>query len=202
MRLPRLLCALTLAVLAFVASSSRAHADTYQVFNLASDNGGYLFAGMSDTGLVVIKLANTPGCGGTDCYFSFLDGASTGPASGTAPFFTADDGSPCSPSTPAGFILIGGICNNGRYAYKGFASSAISHPSLYDDLDNAIGDGSGSFLFMNSLGDIVWNDPTREFWVEAVDLTSRTTPEPSSLLLLATGSLGIAGFAMRRRLAS
>ena len=51
---------------------------------------------------------------------------------------------------------------------------------------------------MNSLGDIVFNDESNEYWYEAVDLSTAVTPEPGSLLLLATGILALAAVARRR----
>jgi hypothetical protein len=51
---------------------------------------------------------------------------------------------------------------------------------------------------MNSLGDIVFDDGFIDEAYYAVDLNTAPTPEPSTLLLLATGILG-AGFIVRRR---
>jgi hypothetical protein len=59
--------------------------------------------------------------------------------------------------------------------------------------------GSVDAIVMNALGDIAWTDGRDEYnWV-AMDLTSRSVPEPNTLVLLATGVLGAAG-ALRRRL--
>jgi hypothetical protein len=58
--------------------------------------------------------------------------------------------------------------------------------------------GSGDGIFINAIGDIAWIDGQDETIFEAVDLTSRETPEPSTFALLGTGILGLAGGARRK----
>lgn len=194
MAFPRL--ALSLAVLALVfalSTATPAHADSFNTFALGNDNT-LSFYGMSSTGLVVLDQASDPSCGFATCYFSYVNGALT-TTSSTAPTFAADNGSACSPTLPSGYSAIKAVCNNGHAAWDGTLSPSQSHPGLYDGVSPAttLGDGSGSFLFVNSLGDVVWNDPTLEEWFEAIP----ATPEPSSLLLLATGIAALATFAYR-----
>jgi hypothetical protein len=54
-------------------------------------------------------------------------------------------------------------------------------------------------VVMNGSGDFAWVDGLHETIFEAVDQTTGSVPEPTSLLLLATGSLTLIG-TIRRRL--
>jgi hypothetical protein len=49
---------------------------------------------------------------------------------------------------------------------------------------------------MNSSGDIAWSSPEGD--MEAYDLTSHITPEPSTLVLLSSGLLVMGGILRRR----
>src|ERR1700710_962938 len=159
--------------LAFAAAlvPSAAKADTYDIFVLASDEGRF-FRGMDAQGTVILSydVATQSTClnPGTGCFTTYAYGAPTTSAD-TLPIITPDNGTPCTPSMPAGVIVYRGICNNGYEAFMGKLTSSQDKPFLYVGPDfNMLSSASGEgvFLYMNSEGDIVWNDPGLEFWYE------------------------------------
>ncbi|HEX3572802.1 MAG TPA: PEP-CTERM sorting domain-containing protein [Acidobacteriaceae bacterium] len=171
------------------SAPTRSYADSYQVFNLGN-SGGVFFQGMDDAGHVALT--------NNSLYFNFLNGVSTGPATTTVPSFTLDNGTPCTPSVPTGGSVQHGVCNNGLDAFTGFLSPSQFHPNIYvgqSFLD--IFNGGGGFIFMNSLGDIVFEDDFSENWYYAAPVP---TPEPSSLILLVTGIAAGAGLVRRKLL--
>jgi hypothetical protein len=191
-KIPTILALLALVAL-IVAAPSHAQADTYQIYNLGSDQG-YSFYGMNDTGLAVIENSS---CGNSGCYYSFLDGTSTG-TSFTAPTLIDDNGSSCTPAVPAGASVEHGTCNGSFEAFTGFLTPGQVHPNIcvgptYQDIFN----GGEGLLYINGLGNIVFDDHFTDQWYEALDDTA-VSPEPSSLLLLSTGVLALA-ITLRRR---
>jgi len=187
-----------IAALAFVAfaAPTRAKADTYNIVPIFSDNG-YNFYGMDDVGNVVFTRPFD--CGTPTCYYTLLNGVLSGTSS-TVPVLSWDYSAvPCVP--------LCSVTNNGRTATVTYESDQLTQ-----DLDLIAGAslpqillqtrGFSGSLAMNGLGDIVFDLGNRSEWYEAVNLDTMPAPEPSGLLLLATGALGIAGLAMRRRLAT
>ena len=185
----------TIIVFAFCVftSSNIAVADTYQIFTLISDSG-YNFAGMDSSGNVAISHPTDPVfCGTPTCniYYNFSDGVLTS-TSFTPPTFIPDNGTPCIPTLPPGASAFSGVCNNGREAFSGFLTPGQVIPGIFGGPPFAqVARFSDGLIFMNANGDIVFNDPYRENWNEAIDLTTRATPEPSNLLLFGTGIITV-----------
>ena len=199
------LIAVSLLALLF-ASPSVSRADTYQFYNLGG-SGQLSFYGLTDTGLAVFT-ANNLACP-TTCYRSYLNGVFVS-TSTIAPSLTFDNGTPCTPAAP-GWSIFSGLCNNGYEVFSG--TLGIDPPSrLWTVTGSTITDisplvsplaqfGAAPLSGLNSIGDIVFDDPFGENWWMAVDQNTLPTPEPSSLLLLAT-ALGAAGLLLARRRAT
>jgi hypothetical protein len=190
-----------LAVLSLVAilfsAPARSFADTYQLSPLTSDNG-YFFYGMDDTGHVVINNPFTDYCGfsGSGCFYTFLNGVSTG-IFATAPTFAWDYSAIMCNSAPCV------VSDNGWTATISLESNGLT-----DDLFVSSGSNPAQLLLrtrgftdifaINGVGDIVFDNGLQDQWFEEVNLDTLPTPEPSSLLLLATGILALTLTGRRR----
>ena len=195
------LCLATAIIVQALLPTRPALADTYQIFNLGSDEARYIYA-LGSSGEVVIgynTTSNTCQLGDTNCFTTWVNGVGT--TSNTPPAIASDEGTPCTPSTPSGMQVFQAVCNNGREIMSA-AFSGDSHPAIYtgSDPSDYLAGFAGTLLYLNSEGDMVWNNPNSEFWFEAIDQTSQV-PEPGSLSLLGIGIITAAG-SIRRRLQS
>jgi hypothetical protein len=194
------------AILAFAVVSFTApkpsHADTYQIFDLGSGTRRDPI-GITDTGTVVIAniAATCDGSAGGVCFVTWVNGEPTS-ASGTNPDLTYDDGTPCA-VLPAGATSLS-RCNNGHEVLGegavGRGGITITNPPpnaiLLVDTGNIFVNSLGDYLATVGIGD-TGNDLDGEI-IEGIDLTTRATPEPASIVLLGTGILAALG-SMRRR---
>jgi len=182
-------------------SSRTASATTYEIYDLGGANGTSLY-GIDSTGAVVLYNGMC-GFGSVSCFETYVDGSGVS-GSKTAPGLTWDDGSPCG-SALTGFITSATACNGGLKAFGSPLDDNGLLAGLYVDtgsgLDYLYG-GAVDKILMNSAGDIAWVNGLNEQIFEAVVVTDTSTeplfesksvdtqtPEPRSLLLVATGLL-------------
>ena len=178
------------------AAPTRSYCDQFEVNYLTTDNRTFL--GLSSNGTAYFDYSFPGLCGSSDtCYYAYSNGTLISTSS-VAPTFTLDDGTPCTPTVPSGTQLVNGICNNGLDSYSAKFDS-LPYANVYwgTAFQDIWGSGVGPFpasprLFaLNSVGDIVFDDDANDNWYEAIDLTTSSVPEPSGILLLATGILAL-----------
>jgi hypothetical protein len=201
-----------LALVGLFAVPAAAHADTYQIFDLGSGNGTAAI-GITASGAAVL-VYNVP-VGAPLCeishicqeYETWVNGVMVN-YSPTAPNLVYDNGTSCTVSAAFLTFSVSGTCNNGHEVYD--AGSAAMTPYTDDTFIGpdpiadlfAVGPISIEDVDLNSSGDFIYNisHPTGGSgeYAEAIDLTTET-PEPSSIFLLGTGLVAVAG-SLRRHL--
>lgn len=194
---------------------AKAHADTYQIFDLGSANRTGI-VGITASGTVVldfhIPVGADPCKSSNICneYETWTNGVMVN-QSYTAPNLVYDNGAPCTVSAPFLTSSVSGTCNNGNEVYTAVYPAATMPPYLNATFTGpdpvadffAPGEISISDVNLNSSGDFAynWDHPTGGGGenLEAIDLTTDQVPEPGSIFLLGTGLLAALG-TMRRRL--
>jgi hypothetical protein len=176
-----------------------AHADTYTIYNLGNANYNSIY-GIDTSGQVVIYDSAFCQSPGGVCYTTYDHGTAVAVTDvNVAPTLDYDNGTPCS-SLPSGYNIFKSACNNGHIGFGSAFNSNGDPNGVYTGLDSSITflqNGSADQLDLNSSGDFAWVSGAQEYIYEAVDTTS--TPEPSTLLLMATG-IFIFSFTLRRKL--
>ena len=174
-----------------------AFADSYTIYDLGDDNAHGIY-GIDSAGDVVIWGGSGCGISSLTCYVTYLNGVATND-SGTPPILTYDDGTSCA-SAPAGFNVSKSVCNDGWIGFGSFYYPGGGAHGVYtgsgSDLQ-LLHSGSADQVFLNSVGDFAWTDGLDDEMFVAIR-NSDTTPEPGTLLLVATGVVGITAMIRRR----
>ena len=193
------LCACIAVCFLLGISSVAAHADSFQIFNLGGDDVSLLGINAAGTAL----LHQFTGCNGVNdpnyCYEEFSNGSLVYRADAAPTNFVAQNGTPC--ASPAaltasgrsvcdgGFQVAGGYLGNQQGVWESFPGS--SQPGSY------VYNGSDDVLFVNAAGDFLVANGSAD---TVYQVMVSQTPEPSSLLLLATGALALGGVVRRRHM--
>ena len=199
----RLFPALALAA-ACLLTSALAHADTV-VYQSLYRSDGAVFTAVDDYGDYVILDQNATCANNNPCYTASIGGQVHYDLD-SAPTLPSNPNAAAGPGcgvTSAGFYTIATTCKNGYEFLFALANADAGIASIYaasdpnDPLGPVYYPGSyiltdnGSLYFENSPGDYLGS-------VLDVTTTTAATPEPSSIALLGTGLLGIAGTLKRR----
>lgn len=204
------LLAVVLGALVQFISPSVSRANIYDAYFLSSANANRV-VGIDATGDVFLYLAYysyLPStymgpCGlvanAPECYSVFNLETQMDSATPTLSGYAMDDGSRCSPTIP-GFDIRSAQCSsNGEYAIfsawiNNDTISGVWIGSLLTHTFTQVPAYTMDGAFINNIGDAVFTDGTSE----RIIAMAHNTPEPGSLILLATGALSMIGVLRRR----
>jgi hypothetical protein len=116
----------------------------------------------------------------------------------SGPNISFDNGNPCN---PIGLLQgTSAVCNGKVEVIYGFSDHYLIDVHLNGEVIPLGGSAAFGEVVVNSAGYVAWDNGSLDEIFEAVpDIPISQTPEPSSLILFATGLLGAFGLSHSRR---
>lgn len=196
-------------LVSLILAATACFADTsYTIRNLGNDNLGDIVgsSGLTSDGTVILKAFFCSDPIVTACYDIFNPITNTIGHTNIAPTTSFDNGAPCAPPPNPFGRAIQAVCNGdiqvvyaidpglyGLVPYIDIAGSIVPVPIT----------GAPVAVDLNSEGYIAWDDGSLDELFEAVpNVPISQTPEPSTLLLVATGIISSIVMGRRRMVRS